>query len=52
MYFVAESIWPIQGELIPFQFLNPEENKFLCDMDVLTRPTATTETSPNHEKPQ
>ncbi|KDR23565.1 testis-expressed protein 47-like isoform X2 [Zootermopsis nevadensis] len=42
-----ESIWPIQAELVPFQFLNPEEYTFLCDVeDVLARPTASIETEP------
>jgi hypothetical protein len=40
---VSESIWPIQEELLPFHLLQPEGYKFLCDMDVLTRPTATAE---------
>ncbi|XP_023713042.1 testis-expressed protein 47 [Cryptotermes secundus] len=33
-----ETVWPIPGELVPLNLLDTEDHKFLCDMDVMTRP--------------
>jgi hypothetical protein len=35
---ISETVWPIQGELVPLRILDTENHKFLCDMDVMTRP--------------